>query len=31
MGALKAQYAGRFDGREASELVRRVLAESSAG
>jgi len=31
MAALKAAYAGRFDGREASELVRRVLAESSAG
>jgi len=31
MAALKAQHAGRFDGREASDLVRRVLAESSAG
>lgn len=27
MAALKAQHAGRYDGREASEVVRRVLAE----
>ena len=26
MGALKARFAGRFDGRQASEIARRVLA-----
>jgi hypothetical protein len=31
MGALKTQHAGLFDGREASDLVRRVLAESGTG
>lgn len=30
MAALKAQHAGRFDGREASEVVRRVLAEAAS-
>jgi uncharacterized protein YqeY len=29
MGALKAQHAGRFEGREASDVVRRVLAEGA--
>ena len=27
MGALREQYAGRFDGKQASEIARRVLAE----
>jgi hypothetical protein len=31
MGALKAQHAGRFEGREASDVARRVLAEAAAG
>ncbi len=31
MGALRTRYAGRFDGRTASELARRVLAEVGAG
>jgi uncharacterized protein YqeY len=31
MAALKAAYAGRYEGREASDLVRRVLAERTAG
>ena len=31
VGALKATHAGRYDGREASELVRRVLTERGAG
>jgi uncharacterized protein YqeY len=31
MAALKATHAGRYDGREASELVRRVLTEGGAG
>jgi hypothetical protein len=30
MAALKNQHGGRFDGREASDLVRRVLAERGA-
>lgn len=30
MGALRNAHAGRFDGREASELVRRLLAEARA-
>ena len=30
MAGLKAEYAGRFDGREASALVRRVLGERDA-
>ncbi|HWP66835.1 MAG TPA: GatB/YqeY domain-containing protein [Candidatus Limnocylindria bacterium] len=30
MAALKAAYAGRYEGREASEVVRRVLAERPA-
>lgn len=28
MGALKARFAGRFDGRQASEIARRVLASA---
>lgn len=28
MGGLREQFAGRFDGRQASEIARRVLAES---
>jgi hypothetical protein len=31
MSALKAQHAGRFEGREASDVARRVLAEAAAG
>jgi hypothetical protein len=31
MGALRTQHAGLFDGREASELVRRILVESGTG
>ena len=27
MGALRERFAGRFDGRQASEIARRVLAE----
>ena len=27
MGALREQFAGRFDGKQASEITRRVLAE----
>ena len=27
MGGLRARFAGRFDGRQASEIARRVLAE----
>ncbi|HZP40132.1 MAG TPA: GatB/YqeY domain-containing protein [Candidatus Binatia bacterium] len=27
MGALREQFAGRFDGKQASEIARRVLAE----
>ncbi len=30
MGALRERYAGRFDGRQASALARRVLAETAA-
>jgi uncharacterized protein YqeY len=30
MGALRERHAGRFDGRQASELVRRILAEPAA-
>jgi uncharacterized protein YqeY len=30
MGALRERFAGRFDGRQASEIARRVLAEPSA-
>jgi uncharacterized protein len=29
MGALRDRFAGRFDGKQASELVRRILAEAS--
>jgi len=29
MSALRDQFAGRFDGRQASELARRILAEPS--
>jgi hypothetical protein len=29
MGGLRARFAGRFDGRQASEIARRVLAESA--
>jgi hypothetical protein len=29
MGALKERFAGRFDGRQASEIARRVLAEGA--
>jgi len=29
MGTLRERYAGRLDGRQASELVRRVLAEAN--
>jgi uncharacterized protein YqeY len=29
MGALKARFAGRFDGRQASDIARRVLASAS--
>jgi len=29
MSALKAELAGRYDGKQASEIARRVLAESS--
>ena len=28
MGALKARFAGRFDGRQASDIARRVLASA---
>jgi uncharacterized protein YqeY len=28
MGALRERFAGRFDGRQASEIARRVLAEA---
>ena len=31
MAALKAQHAGRYEGREASEVVKRLLAERAAG
>ena len=31
MAALKAQHAGRYEGKEASEVARRVLAERAAG
>lgn len=31
MGALKSQHAGRYDGREASEVVRRLLAVGAGG
>ena len=31
MAALKAQHAGRYEGREASDVVKRVLAERAAG
>lgn len=31
MTGLKTQHAGRFEGREASELVRRLLAGPAAG
>ncbi len=31
MAALKDRYAGRYDGKLASELARRVLAERAAG
>ena len=31
MAALKAQHAGRYEGKEASDVARRVLAERSAG
>lgn len=30
MGALRERFAGRFDGRQASEIVRRVLAEAGS-
>jgi len=30
MAALREQHGGRFDGKQASEIVKRVLAESSA-
>ena len=30
MGALRERYAGRFDGRAASDIVRRVLAEPAS-
>jgi hypothetical protein len=30
MGGLRARFAGRFDGRQASEIARRVLAEPAA-
>jgi len=30
MGALRQEFAGRFDGREASEIARRVLDELAA-
>ena len=29
MGALRERYAGRFDGRQASDIARRVLAENA--
>jgi hypothetical protein len=29
MGGLRARFGGRFDGRQASEIARRVLAEQS--
>ena len=31
MGALRERFAGRFDGRQASEIARRVLAEAAGG
>lgn len=31
MAALKAQHAGRYEGKEASEVARRVLGERAAG
>ena len=31
MGALRERYAGRYDGRQASDIVRRVLGETAAG
>lgn len=30
MAALREQHAGRFDGKQASEIVKRVLAEATA-
>jgi hypothetical protein len=30
MGALRERYAGRFDGRQASEIARRILAEGAS-
>jgi uncharacterized protein len=30
MGALRERFAGRFDGKQASELARRILAEPAA-
>lgn len=31
MGVLKERFAGRLDGKQASEIARRVLAEQAAG
>jgi uncharacterized protein YqeY len=31
MGALRERFAGRFDGRQASEIARRVIAEAAGG
>jgi hypothetical protein len=31
MGALRERFAGRFDGKQASEIARRVIAEAAGG